>query len=163
MSVSHDSEAPAQGQQVITACAFIHQVIDGKEKLFLAKRAAAKKFLPNVWEMPGGHVDFGEDIISGLQRELLEELGMTITIGDPFAVFTYMNNIKGSHSVEVIYFAKFNGPIENIKLDQEDHSEYGWFAEDELGNIIDNRSAEDPEIANIKKRFALLRGESLKF
>jgi hypothetical protein len=41
---SHDSETPAQGQQVITACAFIHHNFDGVEKLFWPKRADTKKF-----------------------------------------------------------------------------------------------------------------------
>jgi hypothetical protein len=36
--ISHDSETPAQGQQVITACAFIHYNFDGVEKLFWPKR-----------------------------------------------------------------------------------------------------------------------------
>lgn len=64
--ISHDSETPAQGQQVITACAFIHQQFDGVEKLFWPKRADTKKFLPGVYELPGGHIDFGEDLIPGL-------------------------------------------------------------------------------------------------
>jgi 8-oxo-dGTP pyrophosphatase MutT (NUDIX family) len=59
--ISHDSEVPANGQQVITACALIHKDFDGIEKIFLPKRATTKKFLPGVYEIPGGHIDFGED------------------------------------------------------------------------------------------------------
>jgi 8-oxo-dGTP pyrophosphatase MutT (NUDIX family) len=64
----HDSEKPAEGRQVFTACAFIHHAFDGVEKVFLPRRAATKKFLPNVFEVPGGHIDFGEDIADGLKR-----------------------------------------------------------------------------------------------
>lgn len=92
---SHDSEIAAHGQQVITACAFIHHQIDGVQKVFLAKRAATKKFLPDVFELPGGHIDFGEDVTAGLAREVAEEFDMTISVGDPFFVFTYTNEIKG--------------------------------------------------------------------
>ena len=60
--ISHDSETPAHGQQVISACAFIHHNFDGVEKVFLPKRANTKKFLPGIYELPGGHLDFGEDI-----------------------------------------------------------------------------------------------------
>src|SRR6266566_5216805 len=70
---SHDSETPAHGQQVITACVFIHHNFDGIEKLFWPKRADTKKFLPGVYELPGGHIDFGEDITAGLKREIQEE------------------------------------------------------------------------------------------
>ena len=93
---SHDSETPAEGQQVITACAFIHQEFDGVEKVFLPKRAETKKFLPGVYELPGGHIDFGEDPVVGLEREIDEEFGAKVEVGDPFYVFTYTNDIKRS-------------------------------------------------------------------
>jgi 8-oxo-dGTP pyrophosphatase MutT (NUDIX family) len=84
--VSHDSETRAQGQQVISACAFIHHDFDGVKKVFLAKRAATKKFLPGVFELPGGHTDVGEEIVAGLKREIQEEFEMNASIGDPFFV-----------------------------------------------------------------------------
>ncbi len=161
---SHDSETPAHGQQVITACAFIHHNFDGIEKVFLPKRAAGKKFLPGVYELPGGHIDFGEDIISGLKREIKEEFAMGVTIGDPFGVFTYTNEVKGSHSIEVIYFASFTDPIENIRLNPEDHSEFGWFREDDLTKMLsENKQESDPEFVIIRKGFALLQHNSPDF
>lgn len=160
--VSHDSETPAAEQQVITACAFIHHLFDGVEKVFLPKRAATKKFLPGVFELPGGHIDFGEDIIAGLKREIQEEFGMTAAVGDPFAVFTYTNPVKGSHSIEVIYFAKFTGPVDKITLDPEDHSEYRWFAETELDQAATTaKTSDDVEMRAIRRGFALLRGAPL--
>ncbi len=155
----HDSETKAEGQQVITACAFIHNNFNGVEKVFLPKRASTKKFLPNVHELPGGHIDFGEDIKLGLKREIMEEFGMNVKIGDPFYAFTYANEIKGSHSIEVIFFAVFTDPIEKIKLDPEDHSEFGWFSESELNKVINNtKNNDDPEIEAILKGFSLLKG-----
>lgn len=159
MTVSHDSETPAKGQQVITANAFIWAEFDGVKKVFRPKRALTKKFLPGLWELPGGHIDFGEDIVEGLKREVLEETGMHISVGDPFAVFTYTNEIKGSHSIEVAYFAKFLDPLDQIKIDPEDHSEYQWTAESEL----DDGPISPLELANIKKGFELLNGHAHNF
>jgi len=155
--ISHDSETPAKGQQVFTACAFLHHAFDGVEKLFLPKRAATKKFLPGVFELPGGHIDFGEDLVPGLKREVVEELHKEIAVGDPFAVFTYLNEVKGSHSIEVIYFAEFVGGIDDITLNPEDHSEARWFTEEELSELID-----DDETKAMRRGFALLRGEKLR-
>ncbi len=158
--VSHDSETPAHGQQVLTAVAFIHHNFDGVEKIFMPQRAATKKFLPNIYELPGGHIDFGEDMVAGLKREILEEIGKQLRVGDPFAVFTYLNEIKGSHSIEVVYFAQFTDGTEGIQLQPEDHAGYRWVAEDELKDLPKSQQ-DDEEIAAIKKGFGLLRGEKL--
>lgn len=161
-ATSHDSEKPAQGQQVITACAFIHHNFDGIEKLFVPKRADTKKFLPGVFELPGGHIDFGEEVVDGLKREILEEFGMRATVGDPFYVFTYTNEVKGSHSVEIIYFAAFEDPIENIKISPEDHSQFVWIAGNEIDKIITKgKGRDDAEIKAIIRGFELLRGSKV--
>lgn len=131
--------------------------------MFWPKRADTKKFLPSVRELPGGHIDFGEDPVDGLKREIDEELGMAIEVGDPFFVFTYVNDIKGSHSIEVVYFARFTGDITAVALNPEDHSEYGWFAEDELeAALTGGKLPDDIEVVAMRKAFALLRGESPK-
>ena len=159
--ISHDSETPARGQQVITACAFIHHNFDGIEKVFLPKRADTKKFLPGVYELPGGHIDYGEDIVHGLMREIKEEFEIAVKVGDPFAAFTYLNEVKGSHSIEVIYFCEFSGPIENIVIHPEDHSRFDWIAENEMQKIFtENKRGDDPEMQAIRKGFALLKGQS---
>ena len=162
--ISHDSETSAVNQQVMTACAFIHQKFDGVEKVFLPKRADTKKFLPGIYELPGGHIDFGEEPVTGLKREVDEELGMKIEVGDPFFVFTYTNQVKGSHSIEVIYFAYFVNELSDITLEPEDHSEFGWFAEDELSNATtETKGLDDIEFQAIQKGFALLKGQPLQF
>jgi 8-oxo-dGTP diphosphatase len=162
--ISHDSETEARGQQVISACALIHKNFDGIEKIFLPKRADTKKFLPGVYEIPGGHIEYGEDIVEGLRREIKEEFEVDIAVGEPFASFTYTNEVKGSHSVEVIYFATFTSPIEEIKIHADDHSEYGWFSEDELDEVItEYKGDDDPEIQALKRAFELLKGDSLNF
>lgn len=153
----HDSETLAEGQQVITAAAFITHQFDGVPKVFLPKRAATKKFLPNVFELPGGHIDFGEDVESGLKREIFEEFQKEVHVLDPFYVFTYMNTIKKSHSVEIIYFAQFVESIDDIILHPEDHSEYVWADEKTAIDLYMKKGEDDAELPAIKKGFKLLR------
>lgn len=164
MKTIHDSAVPTPGQQVITACAFIHQKIDGVDKVFMARRADTKKFLPGVYELPGGHIDFGETPTNGLVREIQEEFGVIVTLGDPFAVFTYQNEIKGSHSIEVIYFAQLADPNSEPVMNPEDHSSCGWFSEAELPQtFVNEKDLEDDEVKAIYKGFTLLKGSSLDF
>lgn len=162
--ISHDSETAAHGQQVITACALIHHNFGGITKVFLPKRADTKKFLPGVYEIPGGHIDFGENIIQGLKREINEEFEIEVTIGDPFAVFDYTNPIKGSHSIEVIYFATLVDSPDAIQLHAEDHSSYMWVAKDQLSEVMSaTKGSDDPEFQALQKAFSLLEGASLNF
>ncbi len=112
--IPNDNETPLEDQQIITACAFIHQKIDDVEKVFLAKRSITKQFLPGVYELLGGHIEFGEDIVEGLTREIDEELDMEVTVGDPFSVFTYTDTDNLSQTIEVVYFAQFSSGLERI-------------------------------------------------
>jgi 8-oxo-dGTP pyrophosphatase MutT (NUDIX family) len=169
---SHDSETPAHGQQVISACAFIHHNVDGVQKVFLAKRAATKKFLPGVFEMPGGHTEFGEEIIAGLKREVREEFEMSVNVGDPYFACTYKNEIKGSHTVQVNYFARFTEPLERIVTHPEDHSEYTWLSREEVvarkaeirpETNVPHDYEDDPEYLAILRGFDLLQGGELDF
>lgn len=89
---------------------------------------------------------------------------MATKIGDPFFAFTYTNDIKGSHSIEVCYFATFAEDLAHITLQPDDHSEFGWFAENELHAATSSeKGLEDIEFVAIKKGFALLRGERPEF
>ncbi len=133
--------------QKITACAFLHK--DGK--LFIAKRADTKKFLPGKFELPGGHVEYGEDIREGLKREFREEFGVEIIVGETFYSFTYMNG--DNHVVEVDFFAELLHPDVEIKLNPADHSEYLWVDRNELNSIWDK---EDAEYQAIQKGFEIL-------
>lgn len=165
VKTEHDSETRAEGQQVIVACALIHHNFDGVEKVFLPKRADTKKFMPGVYELPGGHIDFGEDITTGLKREVMEEFGKEIILGDPFATFTYTNEIKGTHSIEIVYFAQFKDGLESITLHPEDHSGYQWLSAAELPRMLKDTSKDetDTEYQIITYAFELLMGKSINF
>jgi len=114
--------------QAITACAFIHN----KGKLFVARRASTKKYKPDIFELPGGHIEYGENIIGGLKREIKEELNLDIRIGDPYYAVTYIDHTNNNHYVEVVYFAQFLSPLPKIKLNPQDHSEYKWITVKEI-------------------------------
>ncbi len=133
--------------QKITACAFLHK--DGK--LFIAKRADTKSFLPGKFELPGGHIEYKEEIVEGLKREFREEFGLEIIVGNAFYAFTYMNG--DNHVVEVDYFAELADPNVQIQLNPEDHSEYRWIAQNELDEVWPK---DDDEYAAIRKGFELL-------
>ena len=51
--------------------------IDGR-RIFLCHRSPGRRWYPDVWDLPGGHVELGETPTEALERELLEELGVSV-------------------------------------------------------------------------------------
>lgn len=64
------------GSKLLHPVVHLH-VFDREGRLYLQKRPEWKDIQPGKWDTAvGGHVDFGEEISSALQREAKEELGL---------------------------------------------------------------------------------------
>jgi 8-oxo-dGTP pyrophosphatase MutT (NUDIX family) len=51
-------------------------VADGR--VLLGHRHPARRWYPDVWDVPGGHVEPGESSRAAVEREVREELGVTV-------------------------------------------------------------------------------------
>lgn len=155
MNTPQDSATLAEGQQVITACAAIYRKGSNGHEIMVARRALTKKFLPGKFELPGGHIEFGETLVDGLRRELKEELAIDVIVGDVVGAFTYVNKVKRSHSIEIIFFAQLaDGCLPKINL--ADHSEVIWVNRNNLDVIKTENGANDQEFPFIVRALELL-------
>ena len=114
-----------------TASAF---VLDEDGRILLARRA----YEPDVgkWDVPGGFLEEGEDPVEGLRRELREEAGIEIDLGDFVGVFTdtYGEPPDATHVLNLVWEARIaaGDPTPN-----DDVSELRWFPKDALPEDVE--------------------------
>ncbi len=94
-------------------------------KILLGKRASGQLLYPDVWDLPGGHLEPGELPDQALIRELEEELGIVPTRFVPFGVFDELNPKKyGAHQYHLYVVTEWSGTIVNRQ--PHEHTEVRW-------------------------------------
>ena len=66
--------------QLVVAAVLVDDL--GRPSRVLAARRDHPEALRGRWELPGGKVEPGEDPVAALHRELAEELGVEVRLGD---------------------------------------------------------------------------------
>lgn len=86
---------------------------------------------PNVWDVPGGHLDVGESPADAVHRELHEELGVAIRIdnADPFRVYEPALDL----TLHAWVVTEGDGEIANLA--PEEHDQIAWFELDDLDGL----------------------------
>ncbi|MBA3947549.1 MAG: NUDIX hydrolase [Herpetosiphonaceae bacterium] len=108
----------------------VQQVVGGivmrAGELLLGKRAATRRWYPNLWDIFGGHVEAGEDLEAALVRELQEELGITLTgIASLEVLHMPASPEHAAFEYHVYLVTDWTGTIHNRSPDE--HEEIGWF------------------------------------
>lgn len=93
------------------------------------------KHLIGHWGFPKGHVEEGETEEQTALREFTEEVGIKeceIIKGFKYSQSYYFYKKEGKIFKEVVFFLGIVRNIDNIKLQEEEISEYGWFTYKEV-------------------------------
>ena len=64
-------------------------IIRKNGRILLLQRALANEFEPGLWEFPGGKINFGENLVDALQREINEEVGLPVKVGRPLITWNF--------------------------------------------------------------------------
>jgi 8-oxo-dGTP diphosphatase len=113
----------------------VHEVVAAlivqRQKILLGLRAAERKYIPNVWDMFGGHLEPGEKHHQTLFRELEEELGITPTEWRHLETLTLsypgtVNEPSDEWTTHIYLVTAWSGTPTNRQPDE--HSDIGWFS-----------------------------------
>ncbi len=111
-------------------------IIVNGDKVLLLKRSSMEDCYKNLWETPGGKINFGENLKEALKREVKEETNLDIEVFIPVNTWSFFRDDK-SYVVGITFLCK---PLsEKIRLSEE-HVEYRWIAENELDELEMNEN-----------------------
>lgn len=91
------------------------------------------------WNLPGGRLHRGEMPKDGLAREIREELGVEVVIGEPLHADAFVSDTIGPH-FSVFYKAALVGDGA-FTLQPDEIAEARWLAADELGLLWEDCQA----------------------
>lgn len=101
-------------------------LVDEHGKLFLAQRGPQARNERGLWEFPGGSVEFGETLAEALRREMLEEYGVQIKVGELLDVVDHILAGEGQHWVSPSYICQIVCGEPHI-MEPGKCSQIGWF------------------------------------
>jgi len=102
-------------------------IVDDQGRLFLARRGPKAKNERGLWEFPGGAVERGERLADALRREIREEYGVEIAVGDLLDVVDHILPEEGQHWVSPAYLCRIVSGTPTI-LEPDKCAEIAWFA-----------------------------------
>ena len=105
----------------VAACALVR---DSEGRVLLVRHRL------RGWDIPGGHVEAGEDLLAALQREVAEETGFRISVGPLAGVYCSV----GEPSLLILCFLA--QPASGALLCSAESPEVGWFPPDRVLELV---------------------------
>lgn len=118
----------------------VHHVVAGAlinaDRILLGHRSPSRRWYPDVWDLPGGHVEAGESEEAALGRELQEELSVQVLEFDPAAVMRL--DLLGGQERDALQLSIWRVRTwQGIAVNRcpDEHDDVDWFTVGELGGL----------------------------
>lgn len=117
-------------------------LINPEGKLFLSRRGPNAKNERGLWEFPGGSVEFGETLAEALRREMREEYGIEIEVGELLDIVDHILPEEHQHWISPTFICRISHG-EPIIREPGKCSQIGWFRPDEIPAKLSQISREN--------------------
>lgn len=106
-------------------------IINARGELFMARRGPQAKNERGLWEFPGGSVEYGERLADALRREIREEYGVEIEVGELLDVADHILPDEGQHWVSPTYLCRITSGEPRI-LEPGKCTGIAWFSPEQV-------------------------------
>lgn len=119
----------------------VSTVVQNQDKILLVQEAKEK--IHGKWNLPGGHLEVGEEFIKAAQRETLEETFLEV---EPNAFLGVYITKEGSHSICFVFLAEsyIGQPKSGDQI-----LDICWFSLAEIAKLSDDELLNSPKLRQI--------------
>lgn len=107
-------------------------IVRSGDRVLLCHRHPDRRWYPDVWDFPGGHVEDGEQPDQALRRELVEELGIDIGTVEADPVL-HISDTSAGLDLTIWVIAEWQGEVQNRQPDE--HDDIAWFGPLDLPSL----------------------------
>lgn len=129
-------------------------IIINNRKALIVQRSFGEVRGSGSWEFAGGKLEFGEDLESGLKREIMEEVGLQVQIEKLLYASTFQS--KENRQTVILNYLCYSRE-DRVTLSEE-HEQFLWADKKTMRKYLTKGILHDLDMNNILNQLDIIEG-----
>lgn len=112
-------------------------VVNKDGKILVLRRSDSDERRPLQWDLPGGHLEPGEEMIAGVEREIEEETGLKVSKTWPVYTKTEARKWNGGNEASIVFVLYATHTTDTEVTLSFEHDKYDWKTVEEALPLYD--------------------------